>query len=112
MIATLYTFALMEHMNPDIVDQVIASAKPERLLVFLADAIYSPTIGFFHEIPMVLSTVGTLQDSVRIAHDLESHILQPYIPRIANFISRSFAAVREPAALILSIDRYLPHGPH
>jgi hypothetical protein len=102
----------MEHMNPDIVDQVIASATPERLLIFLADAVYAPTTGFFHEIPLVLSTFGTQHDSVGMAHELESHILQPYIPRIANFISRNFAVVREPAALILALDKYLSHRLH
>jgi hypothetical protein len=107
MVAMLYTFALMEHMNPDIVDQIIASAKPEHLLVFLADAIYSPTVGFFHEIPLVLLSLGTQHDSVGLAQDLESHILQPYVPRIAHLTSRSFSTVREPMALVLAIDRYV-----
>lgn len=109
MIAMLYTFAIMEHVNPDIVDQIIASIKPERLLAFFVDAIYSPTTGFFHEIPLVLSTFGTQKDSVGISHELETHTLQPYIPRIARFISHNFEVVREPGALILALDRYLPY---
>jgi hypothetical protein len=107
MAAILYTFALMEHMNPDIVDQTITSAKPERLLVFLADAMYSTTIGFFHDIPLVLLSLGTQQDSVLVAQDLESHILQPYVPRIAHLTSLSFSTVRDPTALVFTLEKYV-----
>jgi hypothetical protein len=103
----LYTFALMEHMNPDIVDQIIASAKPDRLLVFLADAMYSPAVGFFREIPLVLLSLGTQRDSVGMAQDLESHILQPYVPRIAHLTSLGFSTVRDPTALNFTLEKYV-----
>ena len=105
--AILYTLALMEHMNPAIPDQLFAFGNPDHLLIFLLDAMYSPTIGFYNDIPIALSSLGRPSDSIRICQDLDSHVLQPYISRISSIISRTFSLVRDPVCLCLALDKYV-----
>jgi len=106
-VAMLYTLALMEHMNPTIPDQLFAFGNPKHILIFLADAVYSPTIGFFNDVPIALSSLERPSDSVRVVQDLDSHVLQHYIPRISSIISRTFPLVRDPACLFLALDKYI-----
>jgi hypothetical protein len=96
----------MEHMNPLIIDELLASAKPEPILLFLVDAIYSPSIGFFQDMPEIISLLHS-GDSMTVVREVDSHILQPYIPRISSIINRSFSLVGDPASLILGVDKYI-----
>lgn len=104
----LYTLALMEHLNPTIIDQLFTFGNTDILLMFLVDAMYSPTTGFFIDIPIALSSLGKPSDSVHVIQDLDSHILQPYIPRISSIISRTFPLLKTPINLSLSLDKYHP----
>jgi hypothetical protein len=97
----------MEHMNPMIPDQLFAFGNPEHLLIYVVDVMFSPSVGFFNDVPVALSSLGGPSDSVRIARDLDSHVLQPYIPRISSIISRIFPLVRDPRCLFSALDRYL-----
>ena len=97
----------MEHMNPTIPDQLFTFGNPEHLLMFLVDAMFSPWIGYFNDVPIALSSLGRPSDSIRIARDLDSHVLQPYLPRISSIISRTFPLVRDPRCLFSALDRYI-----
>jgi hypothetical protein len=108
MIAILYTLTLMEHTNPAIIDELFSFGNKDILLTFLVDAMYSPTIGFFLDVPITISSLGRPSDSVRMAQDLDSHILQSYIPRISSIISRIFPLLRDPTCLVLAVDKYSP----
>lgn len=94
-------------MNPTIPDQLFAFGNREHLLIFLMDAMFSPLIGFFSDVPIALSSLGKASDSVRVARDLDSHVLQRYIPQISSIIYRTFPLVRDPRYLFSALDRYL-----
>ena len=105
MVAILYTLALMEHINPAIIDELFSFGNKDLLLTFLVDAMYSPKIGFFLDIPITLSSLGRPSDSIRMAQNLDSHILQSYIPRISSIISRTFPLLRDPTCMALTVDK-------
>ena len=94
-------------MNPTMPDQLFAFGNPEHLLIFLVDALFSSLIGFFNDVPIALSSLGRASDTLRIVRDLDSHVLQPYIPQISSIISRTFPLVRDPRCLFSAVDRYL-----
>jgi hypothetical protein len=105
MLAMVYTLALMEHMNPQIIDQLLALSKTESLTLFLVDTLYSTTSGFFVEVPAILSLIGT--DSYpSIVQDLDSRIVKPYIPRISGMTARSFSFILDVQCLRLAVDKY------
>lgn len=104
----LYTLALMEHLNPAIIDELFTFGQKELLLTFLIDAMYSPTIGFFLDVPITLFSLARQSDSVQMAQNLDSHILTPYLPRISNIISRIFPLIQDPQCLSLALDKYSP----
>jgi hypothetical protein len=104
-IAILFTLALMEHNNVAIIDELVAMATPESLVLFLVDALYSPQTGLFHEIPRIMSSLENGPDVFMLAQQFDSHIIQPHIPRIANILSRAFAVTRDPKCLLLALDR-------
>ena len=87
-------------------DQALSFDKTDLLLVFLVDAMYSTSIGYFNDIPRVLSSLDKQVDFVDLTKDLDSHILQTHVPRISNTISRTFQSSRNPSSLLLSLERY------
>jgi hypothetical protein len=105
-LAMLYSLALMKHSNPSIVDQLLALGKTDLLLIFLVDAIYSPTIGFFLDTPVVLGSLGSTSDSLDLVQNLESHILQPHVSHISNIISSTFPLIGNLVWLAQALDRY------
>lgn len=102
----LYSLAVMKHSDPSIVDQLLAVEKADLLLIFLVDAMYSPTIGYFLDIPVVLASLGRTSDSLDLVQNLESHVLQPHISHISSVISNTFPFVGNPVLLTQALDRY------
>ena len=96
----------MEYTNPSIMDQAFSFGKIDGLLLFLVDAMYSSSIGYFSDIPHVLSSLDRQVDFVSRVRDLDSHILQTHVPRISNVISRTFQLTRDPSSLFLSLEKY------
>jgi len=101
----LFSIALMEHSSPSIVDQFLSMSKPEPLVLFLVDAMYSTQRGLFHEIPRIIKSLESSTDSLALAQQFDSHILQAHIPRLSNIISRAFSAVKDPRYLYLALDK-------
>jgi len=87
-------------------DQAFSFGKIDGLLLFLVDAMYSPSIGYFSDIPQVLPSLDRQVDFVSRVRDLDSHILQTHVPRISNIISRTFQLIRDPSSLFLSLEKY------
>jgi hypothetical protein len=96
----------MDHMNPEIIDQVLAFGNPKGLLLFLLDSMFSTSTGYFRDVPTALSSLGK-GDTLQL-QELEIHILQPYTPRIAGFISRVVVQVPDPLVLLHALEMYLP----
>jgi len=96
----------MEYTNPSIVDQAFSFGKTDRLLVFLVDAMYSPSTGYFSELPHIVSSLDKQVDFVGIIQDLDSHVLQTHIPRISSVISRAFQSTRDRNSLFLALEKY------
>lgn len=95
----------MEHNNPVIVDDLLSMSSPEHLVLFLVDALYSEPTGLFQEIPHIISSLGKGSDVLTQAQQIDSHILQPHIPRISSILSRAFSLVRDPKCLMLGLDK-------
>jgi len=112
MLAMLYSLAVMEHTTHAIIDQMIVSGNIDGFLLFLVGAMYSPDGGFFLDIPRMLASLEGPSDLLTMAQELNSQVLQPYVPRISNIISRTFALVRDSASLFLALDEYLFPRPH
>lgn len=107
MLAMLYSLAVMEHTTHAIIDQMIAFGNIDHFLLFLVDSMYSPDGGFFLDIPRMLASLEGSSDLLTMAQELDSQVLQPYVPRISNTISRTIVLVRSPANLFLALDKYL-----
>jgi hypothetical protein len=95
----------MDHMNPEIIDQILAFGKPSGLLLFLLSSMFSTSAGYFRDVPTALSSLGKV-DSLPL-QEFETHILQPYTPRLASFISRIVIQVPDPLALLHALEMYL-----
>ena len=106
-LAILFTLTLMEHINPAIVDDLFSLSPPEHLLMFLVDAMYSPQLGLFQEIPGIITSLENSSDSLDQVQRFDSNILQPHIARISGIISRVFGVTRDSQRLALGIDMYL-----
>lgn len=111
-LAILFTLALMEHINPAIVDDLLSLSPPEQLLLFLVDAMYSPQLGLFQEIPRIMTSLENSSNSLDQAQRFDSNILQPYIARISSIISRVFGVTQDSRRLALGIDKYLGLSHH
>lgn len=95
----------MDHMNPEIIDQILAFGNPTGLLLFLLQSIFSTSTGYFRDVPTALSCLGKA-DTLQLL-ELETHILQPYTPRIASFISRVVVQVPDLLILLHALEMYL-----
>jgi len=96
----------MEHMNPIVIDEMFRFGNTDELLVFLVDAMYSPLMGYFADIPFAMSSLSRRADSIEIIRDLDSHIIQNYNPRLSNIISRTFSLNRNPSILFSALEQY------
>jgi len=96
----------MDYTNRSIMDQIFSFGKIDGLLLFLVDAMYSSSVGYFSDIPNVLSSLDRQVDFVSLLQNLDSHILQTHIPRISNIISRTFQLTRDQSSLFLSLEKY------
>jgi hypothetical protein len=94
----------MEHVNPLITDQILSFGNPDRLLLFLVAATFSPSTGFFRDIAVALSSLPKPAETIPLIQEFDSRILQPYIPHIANLISRVIIPVRNPLVLLQAIE--------
>ena len=102
----MYTLALMEHTNPLIIDKILSFRNLNALLLFLIASMFSPSNGFFRDLPIALSALGNPNDTLPFVQEFHTHILQPYIPRIAGYISRVIIPVRDPLALLQATETY------
>jgi len=96
----------MEHMNPLIIDHIVSFGNPNALLLFLVASMFSPSNGFFRDLPMALAALGNPVENVPLIQEFETHILQPYVPRIGGYLSRVIISVRDPIALLQATEMY------
>lgn len=102
--AILYTLAFKEHMNPAIINRIVSFGNPNRLLLFLVTAMFCPSNGFFRDLPVAFSSLGKPADTLPLIQEFDSHILQPYIPRLANLISQIANRVQDPLVLLQATE--------
>ena len=93
-------------MNPLIIDHIVSFRNPNALLLFLVTSMFSPSNGFFRDLPIALSALGDPGDTLPLIHEFETHVLQPYVPRIASYLSRVIISVRDPIALLQATEMY------
>lgn len=96
----------MDHMNPEVVDQILAFGNPSGLLLFLLNSIFSTSSGYFCDVPTALSCMGKA-DTLPL-REFETHILQRYTPRIATIISLVVIQVPDPVVLLHALQMYVP----
>jgi len=101
----LYSLALMEHTTTAITENLLRAATPEKLLLYLADAFYSPISGVFVDLPVILTAIGTQTDTLSMVQQLDTRLIQPYTPRLANIMSRAFTAVSNVQVFNLALDK-------
>jgi len=105
-LGTLYSLALMEHIAPPLVDQLITSGKAE-LLLFLVEGMFSPIIGFFSNLPHALASTQNRDNSMQLIQDFDSHVLQPHISRISHIIATAASRVNDVSCLSVILDTYV-----